>query len=172
MLGGEIQDGSAHQLGAAVPADILRDLVGAIRWSNGLALSSVQPLWSLALQAALSDGEAPDMLLVRDPDSVSIFAGPAEGTACVTGLNDSGFAAAVTVEASYDEGLQRKAILRLISGLDHEPLNARQFILGSVRQSEQAADSAQAASKTQSRGASVRPLADLWNLEAIDLATA
>ena len=102
-LEGEEPESGSHQLGAAMPANLLRSIVGSIKRARGLRLASVQPVWSLALRVAHmgdeADGGTPDMLLVRDSDSVTILASTFGGAKDGAANGGCGFAAALTVEA-------------------------------------------------------------------------
>lgn len=175
VLEDEKLEGRSHQLGAAMPANLLRSVVSSIKRASGLKLGSVQPVWSLALRVALASDEVvsptPDMLLVRDCDSVTLFASTAGDSANGGTKAGRGFAAAITVEASQEAGIQRSAILRLVSGLEMEPERSHQFLVDSHPYDISSQPTASATAAANSGDPLTLPLADLWTVEPFDLAT-
>jgi len=165
--------GAAHQVGAATPLQQQRELLASFRKLTGVRLVSVQPLWCLALEVSLSDKsdshDAPDMLLVRDPDSVTILAGKkSDGAAQVDRLD--GFAAVMTVDAAQDELNQRNAILRVASGLAVEPKRSVQFEADLPRV-ERAGERPTSADSVELAPSNCRPLEGLWALRPFEIAS-
>ncbi|WP_457356462.1 hypothetical protein [Roseateles sp. P5_D6] len=165
--------GGAHQVGAAIPLQQLRELLASFRKLTRVRLVSVQPLWRLALKVALSgerDGhDAPDMLLVRDPDSVTVLAGK-KGDEAVQADQHDGFAAVMTVDAAQDALNRRNVILRVVSGLEVEPTHPVQFEIGLANVESAGARPASADSDEMPTG-DRQPLGELWVLRPFELAS-
>lgn len=170
VLSGGAEGGRNHQFGAAVAQEDLTSLVAAIRSLRKVRLASIQPVWSLALQVAASEVSAVpsplDLLLVQDDDSITLLAGAPRPGRTAEGSAD-GFAAALTIDRGLDAASQSHAVMRVVSGLEVEPVNSYQmrFSAPEVEQRSQP----QVAEAAFDLGSTELPLQALLRVQAIDL---
>ncbi|MFT7775420.1 hypothetical protein [Roseateles sp.] len=126
LLSGGADGARKHQFGAVLTHKDLADLVAALRRVRRMRLASIQPVWSLALEVSVSassvESNPLDLLLVQDADAITLLAGAPQSEAESDG-QASGFAAALTVDGALDASGQRNAVMRLVSGLEVEPMN-------------------------------------------------
>ncbi|MDG0857472.1 hypothetical protein [Roseateles puraquae] len=171
LLSGGADGARKHQFGAALTHKDLADLVAALRRVRHIRLASIQPVWSLALEvsvlASRVESNPLDLLLVQDTDAITLLAGAPRSEAESDG-QASGFAAALTVDGGLDAAGQRNAVMRLVSGLEVEPMNTVLMRFG-ARDMERPTHGQVSAGSAELDSAGLVPLQALLSVQSLDL---